>query len=285
MASELDKSVEIPPSLAEKSSGGLGVLSGTEDVLVGLRQIDLPIYLAKADIKQRYRRSTLGPFWITISTGVMIMALGYIFGSIYKSAFSVFFPFLASGMIIWAFISSTIRGATQVFTGASALITQLSLPLFVHVLRLLVRNFYILLHNLVILPIVFIIVKAGIGFNLLFIIPGFILLVINLLWIALAAGIVCTRYRDLTPIVESILQVCFYITPIMWMPSMMKARVGEVIMNLNPFFHMLEVVRSPLLNQCPTLLNWSVSLGLAIFGWMATLILFNKYKKRIAYWL
>ncbi len=285
MDSEIDKSVEIPPSLVEKNSGELGVLSGTEDVLVGLQQIDLPLYLAKADIKQRYRRSTLGPFWITISTGVIIMALGYVFGNIYKSAFSVFFPFLASGMIFWSFISTTISGSTQVFTGASSLITQLSLPLFVHVLRLIVRNFYILLHNLVILPIVFIIVKASIGFNLLFIIPGFILLVINLMWIALAVGIICTRYRDLTPIVESILRLCFYITPIMWMPSMMKARVGELIMTLNPLLHLIDLVRSPLLNQCPTMLNWSVGLGLAVFGWIATLILFNKYKKRIAYWL
>ena len=125
-------------------------MKGLIDVLEGLKSWKLAFFLAFADIRQRYRRSTLGPFWITISTAVMVACLGLIFGSIFKSPLKDFLPFLATGLIIWSFISSSLTEATTVFLSSQAVIKQLPLPLFVHVLRMVFRNFYIFLHNIAI---------------------------------------------------------------------------------------------------------------------------------------
>lgn len=174
----------------------------------------LPLYLAKADIRQRYRRSSLGPFWITISTGVMIACIGIIFGNLFKSPIKDFLPFLAAGLIIWSFISTVLIEATQVFITAEPIIRQLPIPIFSHVTRVVARNFIIFLHNIVIYPIVCLCVMRGFNFNVLLVIPGLALLIVNLLWMGLVIGIVCTRFRDMGQIVQSLLQIVFYVTPI-----------------------------------------------------------------------
>lgn len=258
---------------------------GAKDVLTSISEIKLPLFLAKSDIRQRYRRSSLGPFWITISTGVMITMLGVIFGNIFKSPIAEFLPFLAAGLIIWGFVSQVIMDATTVFVSSEAIIKQLPIPFFSHVLRMVARNFYIFLHNIVIFPIVCVIFRISPKLELLCILPGLIILIINLLWVALLIGIICTRYRDLTQVVASCLQIAFYVTPIIWLPTLLPSKTGTMLLDPNPFYHLLQIVRDPLLNQSPSMLNWFFSILLAVAGWLTTLIVFNRYRTRIAYWL
>jgi len=258
---------------------------GLKDVLSGIKRLSLPLFLARSDIRQRYRRSTLGPFWLTISTGVMIACLGLIFGKIFKAPASEFLPFLASGLILWGFIAQVISESTEVFITSEAIIKQLQIPYFCHVLRLVARNVYILFHNLLILPLVYITFSIRPTLDMLLFIPGLILLIINLLWICLTLGVICTRFRDLTQVVNSCLQIAFYVTPIIWMPSLLPARASVMLLDTNPFYHFLEIVRSPLLNQAPSVLNWTVSIVITILGWAFTLSLFNRYRNRVAYWL
>lgn len=258
---------------------------GWIDIKEATANIGLPLYLAKADIRQRYRRSSLGPFWITISTGVMIACIGVIFGSLFKSPMSDFLPFLAAGLIIWSFISSTVTDATTVFVSAEAIIKQLPLPLPTHIYRMIFRNLYIFFHNIIIIPIVLVCVQRPVNLNILWFIPGLLLVTLNLVWISIILGIVCTRFRDLTQIVISVLQIFFYVTPIIWMPSLLPARTGIMVLDPNPFYHLLALVRDPLLGVSPSSLNWLISIILCIAGWFLAIIFFNHLKPRVAYWL
>ncbi|QUN69217.1 ABC transporter permease [Pseudomonas asiatica] len=237
------------------------------------------------DLRQRYRRSALGPFWLTISMGVMIGTIGVVFGQIFKAAMAEFLPFLAVGMILWTFISTVIGEGCAGFIAAEGIIKQLPIPLFVHIMRLVWRNILILAHNIVILPFVFFAVSKSVGWVALYTVPGFLLLVMNLSWIALLLGVICTRYRDLPQIVTSVLQVVFYLTPIMWMPSLLPERSGQLVLTYNPFYHLLEVVRAPIMGQVPEPVNWLVSAVLAVSGWILVLVVYGRYKSRIAYWL
>lgn len=259
--------------------------AGWQDLQDGLLNLALPLYLAWSDIRQRYRRSSLGPFWITISTGVMIACIGIIFGSLFKAPMSDFLPFLAGGLIIWGFIAGCIGDATTVFVDAEAVIKQLPLPLSTHILRMVSKNLYIFFHNILIYPVVLVFVERPLGIDALWFFPGIALLTINLLWIAIILGTVCARFRDLTQIIASVLQIIFYITPIIWMPGLLPEKTSVMILDPNPFYHLMEIVRAPLMNQAPTGLNWTVSICLALFGWGVAILFFNKYRSRVAYWL
>jgi ABC-type polysaccharide/polyol phosphate export permease len=255
------------------------------DIKATMAKHSLVTMLGWQDVRQRYRRSALGPFWLTISMGVMIGSIGLVFGRIFGTPMSEFLPFLATGLIVWTFISSSVNEGSSAFVSAEGIIKQLPLPLFLHVLRMLWRNVIIAAHNVIIVPLVFLAVGKAPSLIIFLSIPGFLLLSVNLAWMALTVAILCTRYRDLPQIIASVLQVLFYLTPIMWMPSLMPARASGLLLNYNPLFHLIEIVRAPIIGQEPSLLNWMVAAVMAIIGWAIALIFYGRYRHRIAYWL
>ncbi len=257
----------------------------TKDIKAALLHAGLAGTLGWQDIKQRYRRSKLGPFWLTISMGVMIGALGLVFGAIFNAPMQEFLPFLAVGIILWSYISTVINEGCTAFSSADGMIKQLPLPLFLHVMRVIWRNAVILAHNVIIIPILFMVFLKPIGWVSLLVIPGLALTTLTLSWVALLAAILCTRYRDLSQIAASVLQIAFYVTPIIWMPSLLAGRRSLIFLDANPFYHLIEVIRAPLLGSLPTLTNWLVSILIAVIGWFVTILVYGRYKNRISYWL
>ena len=253
--------------------------------MINLKLISLAQILGWYDIRGRYRRSTIGPFWLTISMGVMIASIGLVFGQIFSAPMDEYLPFLAAGIILWAFITGTINEGCTGFIDAEGIIKQLPIPLFVHILRVLWRNLLILAHNILILPLVLLVMGKSLSFVAVWAVPGVLLVVVCLSWVALLFAMLCARYRDLPQIVASVFQVTFYLTPIIWMPSLLPDRVGVAFLELNPFYHLLELIRGPLLGQVPSLTSWIVVAAMAVFGWLFTLFVFSRLHKRVAYWL
>lgn len=256
-----------------------------KEIFSGFRRISLVSILGWHDIRGRYRRSVIGPFWLTISMGVMIATIGLVFGKIFNTPMQDFLPFLALGIISWTFISTTITDGCTCFIEAQGVIKQLPIPLLVHVLRVLWRNLIIFGHNLVIFPLLILVLGKGISPVALIAIPGLLMVVVCLGWIALFFAIICARYRDFPLIISSVLQVAFYLTPIIWMPKLLPDRIGLDFLTLNPFYHFLELIRAPFLGNIPGLTSWLVVGVIAILGWCFTLMFFTRFRRRVAYWL
>jgi len=254
-------------------------------IFSSFRILSLVYILGWHDIRGRYRRSAIGPFWLTISMGVMIASIGVVFGQIFNTPMDEYLPFLAAGIILWAFITGTINEGCTGFIEAEAMIKQLPIPLFVHILRMLWRNLLILAHNILILPLVLLVMGKGIGLEALLAIAGLLLVALCLSWVALLLAMLCARYRDLAQIVASVLQVAFYLTPIIWMPLLLPDRMGSTFLKLNPFYHLLELIRAPLLGVVPSLTSWLVVLVIAVVGWGFTLLVFFRLRHRVVYWL
>lgn len=249
------------------------------------QKLYLALMLGWQDIRQRYRRSKLGPFWLTISMGVMIGMIGIVFGQVLSTPMQEYLPFLATGIILWTCFSTGVMEGSTAFIDAQGMIRQLDLPLSLYPIRVLWRNVVICAHNVIILPLVFIVVGRGITLDIFWLIPGFVLFLWNMLWVSLLLGTFCTRFRDMPQIVSSLMQVFFYVTPIIWMPNALNPRSANLLVEPNPVYHLLQIVRAPILGQAPTSMNWIVSIGVALLGSLFALWFFGKYKKRIAYWL
>ena len=259
--------------------------TGWRDIFTALKSYELAGVLGWQDIRQRYRRSSLGPFWLTISMGVLIGALGLVFGNLFNSPMKEFLPFLTIGLILWTLISTALNEGCTGFTAAEAMIKQISLPLFTHILRVLWRNLIIFIHNLIIFPLVLIVFWVSLPATASLAIVGLVLLMINLSWMALLLGVFCARFRDVPLIVANLLQVFFYLTPIIWMPQVLPKRANMLLLTANPFFHMIEIVRAPLLGTLPSALNWQVGILMAMAGWVFTILFYGRFRSRIAYWL
>lgn len=241
--------------------------------------------LGLQDIKQRYRRSVIGPLWITLNMALMTGCLGLLYGTLFNMPLETFLPFLATGIIVWNFISTCLTESCGAFINSKNLIYQSSVSYWSHVMRVIWRNVIIFAHNLIIIPILFLIYGSNIDWTVLLALPGFILLCANLFWLCTLFAIVCTRYRDVPQIVQSILQVLFFLTPIMWPPEILTARSGELLIDLNPFYHFVEVIRAPILSETNHIVSWVVCFTLLILGTFITGWLNQKFNHRIAYWL
>lgn len=269
-------------SLLEPKTGYSVALQDIKEAIVNFR---LALIFGWQDVAQRYRRSRLGAFWLTLNMAVFICAVGLIFGTLFQSEMRDFLPYLCVGVIVWGMISTSLSEGCTTFSSSEGIILQVKMPLFTHVMRTLWRNIIIFGHNIVIFPILMLILGRGIGISALWAIPGFILLCLNLAWMMLILAIICARYRDMTQVVMNILQVMFYATPIMWMVKILPDHVPQAFIQLNPFYHFIELIRAPLFGGAPTLLNWTVCLILLIAGWASAIAFFGKYRWRVAYWL
>lgn len=253
------------------------------DLMQGARTHHLWHLLGWQDIRQRYRRSVLGPLWLTLSMGALVSALGLLYGMLFKVEIAVFVPHLALGFIVWTLISSTTNEGCKVFIDAEGIIKQVGLPLTVHMYRLLWRNLLILFHNALVFVVVAAVFGVWPGWAGLLALPGLALLCLNGLWAVLLLGIVSARFRDVPPIVTSIVRICFFVTPIIWMPELVPARAA--VLEFNPFYHLVEVVRAPLLGKVPALSSWIAVLIMTIGGWVLAFAFFRRYRWRIAYWV
>ena len=253
------------------------------DILAGLRLWRIWTMLGWTDIRQRYRRSFIGPFWISISMGVMVGSMGFVYGTLFKQEMTTFLPFLAAGFLGWFFISTSISEGTTVFVHVDGLIKQGGLPISLHVFRTIWRNLLTLLHNLVVIVGIYLWFGHFDLMSILLAIPGLALVVVNLSWILMILGPLCTRYRDLAPIVANALQMLFFVTPVVFHPAAVSS-IGWMV-TLNPLFYLLEAIRAPLLGQgLTTSVVGSLTFG-GIIGWVAAILFFSRVRRRIAFWI
>ena len=261
------------------------IADGYRDIHAGLVRYHLIGTLGWQDVATRYRRSRIGAFWLTINMAVLIVSIGFLFGRLFGQPLDDFLPYLAVGQIIWGFMATCISDGCGAFSSSSGIVLQVRMPLSVHVARALWSNLIILGHNLLIIPLVFLFFLKPVSPVALLAIPGFLVLLVNVAWMMLMAGVVCARFRDVSQIVQNAMQVLYFLTPIMWTAETMQGRVGTLILNLNPFNSLLDIVRSPILGQYPETLHWIIAVAMAVVGWLATLIFFGNRLKRLAYWL
>jgi lipopolysaccharide transport system permease protein len=235
------------------------------------------------DIKLRYRGSMLGPFWLTLSTGIMVGALGVLYSTLFHTNLHEYLPFLSLSIVLWNYLSAVVSEACTAFTEAEAVIRAVRMPFFVFAVRVVIRNLIVLGHNIVVIVAVFAVLNAWPGPIVLFMLPGLALWVIDALALVMLLGCFCARFRDIQPIVVSVMQIAFFMTPVIWQPK----QLGPIVrlLPLNPFFDLLEVVRAPLLGTLPTPLTWAgallCSLGLCAISWA----FFARARGRVAFWL
>lgn len=255
-----------------------------DDVRQGFARHDLWLLLGWHDIRQKFRRSLLGPFWLTISTAIMLVALGFVYATLFKMDLNVYFPFLAAGIVTWTMLSSLVIEGCQTFIGSESMIKQIRLPFTVHAFRVVWRNILVFMHNIVIVVVVVLIfARWPSALSMLCLFGGLVLILLNGVWICLLLGLVCTRFRDMPPMVGSLIQLVFFVTPIIWHPSLLAGR--QRIVNFNPFYHFIELLRAPMLDSIPTAATWMAVLGITAGGWLVTVLVYWRYRRRIAYWI
>jgi lipopolysaccharide transport system permease protein len=254
------------------------------DLTAGIKLWRLWLMLGWLDIRQRYRRAMIGPFWITISMIVMIGSMGVLYSSLFGVDVNQFIPFLAAGFCVWFLISSTITEGASLFIQAEDIIRNADVPIGMHAFRLLWRNIIVFGHNAVVMLLVYAFFHLNPGLPLLLEPVGALVVLVNLGGLAILVGSVCTRFRDAPPIVGNLVQIAFFISPVMYKPDLLVGKLTAFAV-LNPFYYLLEVMRAPLLGLVPPIRTYAILLAITCTNLAMSFLFYRRFRSRIAYWL
>ena len=254
------------------------------DLCEGMRSWRIWYVLGNGELRQRYRRSTLGPFWVTLSMGIQATVMGNLLAVLFGQPIGRYFPFLCISIVTWTFFATSISEGANCFISMNAIILQIKRPLSTYVMLVLWRNAIIYAHTIAIF------VVAAIAFGIVpsatyLVIPfGLALLLLNAAWIALALGVIAARFRDVPIIVQNALNVLLWLTPVYYQPEQL-APGARFIVQLNPLSYVMEVARAPFLNTMPPASVWAAAVGVALLGWLLTFVLFVGTRARVPFWV
>jgi lipopolysaccharide transport system permease protein len=253
------------------------------DLRDGLRLRRLCWTLGWLDIKGRYHGSMLGPLWLTLSTAVMVGTLGVLYSTLFNMNLQEYLPFLALSLVLWGYVQTLVSESCTCFTASEGMLRSMRMPFSLYGGRIVVRNVLVLLHNVIVIVVVFCIFHIWPGLRGLLAVPALMLWLVDSLAVAVMLGTFCARFRDVPPIVGSVMQIAFFVSPIIWKPELVAAKARWL--PFNPFFSLFEVVRGPLLGEVP---NWHIWVSALFYSAVLCGLswsLFVRVRGRIAFWI
>ena len=276
----VDKNKPIPSDISWVNKQ---VKLAFEDLKQSVIRWRLWLYLGWNDIKQRYRGSLLGPLWITASMLIFVTAFSLVYSKLFHQPLKTYIPFLTTGYLVWLLISMVLTESCNIFVEAKDLITEIKLPYLIYVCRCICRNVIIFFHNAIVFIGVALFFHINVNWNILYFIPGMVAVLLSLTSISMLLTILGAKFRDLPPIITSLIQVTFFVSPISWMPKL----IGEssIVIALNPVTYYLDLVRSPLLGEVPHGISWVVAFTLTSLIFVIAFFVFVKFRRRIPFWL
>jgi ABC-type polysaccharide/polyol phosphate export permease len=258
------------------------VLKARNDIFASARRWRVWHMLAWQEIKQRYRRSTFGPFWLTLSMGVQIAIMGVVVSLLFHQAFNRSLPYIALGVIFWNMMVGIVNDGAMAFVGSNSWILQVNLPLGMYVFQRIWSNIIATGHNLVIF-IVLMVVYHIFSPTLLILPITLPIAVVSMAWVPLLLAVASTRFRDLPAIVTNSFSLLFWITPVVYQPAQLGH--NRFLADYNPLTYVLALLRDPLLGQVPSGKDLLAVVATGIVGWAIAFPFFARFRGRIAYWL
>jgi ABC-type polysaccharide/polyol phosphate export permease len=262
---------------AEEMAGAAG------DFVQSFRAHQLWVALAMNDILARYRGSMIGPFWITITTAIFVAGIGLVYSELMNVDPMAYVPWMATGIVLWQFISGMVVEGADALISSAGVIRQTATPLPMFIWRVVLRGVINFAHQVVVIFGVAAVFGYLFKINLPMAVVGLVLIVVNVAWVALIAAIVSARFRDTQQVIASVIQLIFFLSPVLWRPQDLSK--AKAILAPNPVFHMLEVARNPLLGLPVPLTSLEVLVGLAVVGWALAFMLFAAVRRRIVHYL
>lgn len=241
------------------------------------------LYLANTDIAARYRRSVIGPFWITLTNAFMLTCIGFTFSRLWNTNATEFMPFFGVSYLVWNMLSTLIGEATDSYTEAAPFIQNYQSHKLLWVLRIVCRNLIILAHMVPIYIVLALLFPLFNFMNFLYFFLALPLFIIHCIWMSSIIATLSTRFRDVKRLITLVIFVIFLVTPILWKPETLKTHTW--LYEINPMYYIIELFRNPLLGIASSPLVWGVNIALAGIGSALAFALHRYTVRRLFYWL
>lgn len=238
--------------------------------------------LAAGDIRSKYRRTVLGPWWITATNAFTALIMGLVAGRFLGADMKSYLPHFMVSMTIWNFIAGALNEACYVMINAGGMIKAVNMPILIHIMRMVQRNLIIFLHNIAIIPLLWLVYPWHIGWQILLAPFGLLIVYIAIVTSSMVISMICVRYRDVPPVMASVVQLLFFVSPIIWVPEHLAH--GDLVVALNPVAYLLAVTRDPIMGTSPQLTSWAGAMAIVAVASVAMAYIYTRYRSRVVYW-
>ncbi|MCP4073723.1 MAG: ABC transporter permease [Hyphomicrobiales bacterium] len=226
----------------------------------------------------------MGTIWLMMGLVLIVSAKGMLFAGILNLPADRIIPNIAIGLLLWRLFSGIVLASCTAFSGFKSNFESGYFPLFIPIFEVVVRQIFEFVHGIIPMMIIVLIFLVPQPTALLFLIVGLSLSLLTVLPVGYLLAVISTRYRDIAALIQSSMKLIYFMTPVIWLPEMAKGALKWVLI-FNPFFHLIEIVRAPLIGQPIDPANWVVVLGIAITSWLLVAFSYRLYGRRILLWL
>ena len=253
------------------------------DIVETVRLSPVWIHAGWIDVIWRFRRTRLGPFWHTLGLATFVLVMGVIWSTLLRQDPYYYFRYVTVSMLSWGLIAAYITEGSGIFIAGQATALSMRFPYvafaFAHVWRALLLFF----HHFIFYIFIMLITWKSPGWTGLLAIPALFLLAANGIWMSVLSGMSCLRWRDLVPAIFSAMQISIFITPVFWPKELLGPELAFAA-DLNPLYHLVRIMRDPLLGIMPPLTSWLWVIATLLIGSLMTLWLYGKNRDRMPYW-
>jgi len=260
------------------------IFNALQDIYAGFQRHELWLALGWLDVLSKYRRAGLGTFWISANMAIVSLVLGYLYSTIMQRPIQEYIPYLTVGFIVWNLLSALITEGAQAFVASSAAMKEIPNPPPVYVYRVVWRNIIIFSYNLIVYVLLILAFQINPFPTIFLAIPAFMLIVLNGIWIGLLLGLINAKFRDMFHMLNNIIRLTFFVTPVLWYPELAQGIRG-LFVSLNPFYYFIEILRAPLLGSYPSIQIWLVTFAITLLGWTITIPIYARWRTKIPYWV
>lgn len=274
-----------PPTVVYEASSGFRtrLAEAARDLSVAVRQPQLWSVLALHDVKARYRGSLLGPWWITISMAALIAGMSVLYSSLMHLSLAEYVPWMCCGIVLWGFLSGALQEGCDALISASPILRQTPIATCIFIVRTVFRNMIVLAHNLVIVAAMVLIFDLWRHVRPLEFLAGVAMASSVLVSLVTVLSVVSARFRDVPQIVAATLQVLLFMTPVFWRADQLP-RETEFLL-ANPAFHLIEIMRAPLIGASTPWNSWLFVAVLAVASAAVAFLTYAAARRRIIHFL
>ncbi len=272
-----------PPVETRVISSGSDVSQGIEDLVSGAAKWRIWSSMAMEDLKRRYHRAAFGLLWVFFSFFAFVFVKAVVFDQFAGDIAFSFPMYLASGFLVWQFMNGVVTDGTDVFVSAANWLKGVPIPLSTFVFQSVVRNVVTAGYACMVVVLLMVYEGQAVTWGTLLALPGIAVCVVTSVWVQLLLGTVASRFRDFKHLVQTIMRITFFLTPVLWVPGAL-GRLGEYTY-WNPFANFIEVIRMPLLYGSVDPFHWAYVGIFSSLVAVVSLIVFALCRHRIIYWV
>jgi len=214
-----------------------------------ISNLRLSLEFTSRDLKERYVGTNFGQLWLIISPLISIFIYTIIFSDFMKMRMNLigskyaYSIYLIPGLLTWTFFNNVMMRLTNSIFEKAGIIKKINVPMYVYYVSILLTEFIFYIISIILGLIFLLIIGHKITVDFLYLIPLMIMVGVFAMSLGVVFSLLNPFFKDLKEVIPIVLQLWFWMTPIIYVKTMVANKYPFLI-EFNPVFYFVEPLQN-----------------------------------------